>query len=484
MPAITKRYTLSGIAAACILVTLLAGSARASEHKLINFTRAAGVPTGAWCWYQDERVVIDTDHPNGPMMLMGSVSFSRTDAFEHGDIDLLWHNLRTGEAGAFELHDRLQPDDHDVPALHIRDDGRYVAIYSTHSSDRIMRWRVSTHPHDPTAWEPEQTYENKVIICYSNIFKLADRDGVHQLYNFSRSDDSDPNYFVSSDRGDTFRYGGKLLTGPDGNTARGQRPYMKYASHTPEKLHFLLTDGHPRDEDNSIYHGYMSRERLHRTDGLVLGSVSRRRVSSHLAPDFTTVLATGAKFNGVEMRHAWTIDLHLDPHGHPVAAMSARANNSDLDHRFLYGRWDGSKWNVFEIAKAGGYLYKFENDYTGLMAIHPDNPDIIFISSPIDPRDDAQLQHYEIFMGRTPDKGATWAWAPVTWNSNADNLRPIVPIWKPGKTIVTWLKGGLNTYADWDSQIVGYIMDTEDLDDMVVPGQISVTRKAMSPDKP
>ena len=66
------------------------------------------------------------------------------------------------------------------------------------------------------------------------------------------------------------------------------------------------------------------------------------------------------------MRRAWTIDVAIDELGLPYALFQARANDSNLDHRFFYARFDGSAWSVNEIAKAGGYLYAAEDDYTGL----------------------------------------------------------------------------------------------------------------------
>lgn len=468
---------------AAVMVMASAGS-RSLADDLIQFTGVPDAPNGAWCWYQDERVVVDTERPGGPMLLMSTVSFARQGDPDHGDIDLLWYNVATGERGAFELHDRLEADDHDNAAVYIRPDGRYLAVYSKHSTDKLVRWRVSTHPHDPTAWEPERTYENRSSVCYANLFLLDEPGGGQRLYNFSRSDGFHPNYFFSTDQGGTWRYGGKLLTGPGGNETRGQRPYLKYAVHGTEALHFIATEGHPRQEDNGVYHGFLSRGKLHHSDGAAVGPLSTERTSPYRSPEFTTVLAKGAKFNGVAMRHAWTIDLHVDADGYPYAALTARADNIDTDHRFLYARWDGQRWKVYEIARAGAYLYKKENDYTGLVALHPRDPDVLFISTPVDPRDDRRLAHYELFKGVTADGGASWAWTPVTWDSGADNLRPVVPVWDEENTALIWLKGRIKTYTSWDSQVVGRIVKTAELEGLAVANERTVRRPAIPADPP
>ena len=105
---------------------------------MITFTGVTGAPNGAWCWYQDERAIVDTEHPHSPMLLMSTVSFSRPGEHEHGDIDLLWYNFATGERGAYGLHDRLEADDHNAAALYLRPDGKYLAIYIRHGPSALV----------------------------------------------------------------------------------------------------------------------------------------------------------------------------------------------------------------------------------------------------------------------------------------------------------------------------------------------------------
>ena len=73
--------------------------------------------------------------------------------------------------------------------------------------------------------------------------------------------------------------------------------------------------------------------------------------------------------------------------------------------------------------KAGPKLYSSEEDYTGLSALDPDDPHIIYVSTTVDPRDDkTTTPKHEIYEGVTCDNGATWNWAPLTQNSSVDNL--------------------------------------------------------------
>jgi hypothetical protein len=169
----------------------------------------------------------------------------------------------------------------------------------------------------------------------------------------------------------------------------------------------------------------------------------------------TPIFTTGTSVGGEVMRHGWTIDVAIDDAGLPYAVFQMRAQNSSLDHRFFYARFDGEDWHVNELAKAGGYLYASENDYTGLAALDPHDPDRLFISTKIDPRTEIAMPRYEIFEGVTTNGGADWTWSAITFNSTVDNLRPIVPKWDDEHTALLWMRGNYTTYTNYDLDIVG-----------------------------
>lgn len=98
-------------------------------------------------------------------------------------------------------------------------------------------------------------------------------------------------------------------------------------------------------------------------------------------------------------------------------------------HAFDYCRFDGTDWSYTYLGKAGYKFYSSEADYVGLAALSPNNPNVLYISTHVDPRDDTQLHKREIFKGTTTDHGKTWTWTPITWNSTRDNIRPIIPGW-------------------------------------------------------
>ena len=86
------------------------------------------------------------------------------------------------------------------------------------------------------------------------------------------------------------------------------------------------------------------------------------------------------------------VDIELDADCEPVILFSVQRDGRDLpprqggmDIRYHYALRDGKKWHENEIAYAGTRLYPFEDDYSGLGAIDPGNPDIVYISTDADP---------------------------------------------------------------------------------------------------
>ena len=417
---------------------------------LFTLTTSSTAPNGAWSWFEDERAIIDWSDPDNPLLLAGSVSSAPNGNLESGDIDLLWRNLNTGVQGEFELHDRLERDDHDSAALYLRPDGRYLAMYSRHIGDNLTRWRISTDPHDPTSWGPVQTLNNGAGTTYNNIYHLEnDNNGAGRTYNFTRAVGFDPMVQISGDHGTTWSNVGMLLTQGDG----GDRPYVRYAS-DGKKIHFISTEEHPRDFANSVYHGYVQDGKLYNSDGTVIDN--NLFDSSALSPTaLTPIFKNGSSSNGTTMNRAWTISLETDNTGNPAGIFSTRANDSSSDHRFFYSRFDGDKWHVNEFAKAGGFLYAAENDYTGLASIDPNNPNMVVVSSRIDPRSETTTSRYELYKGVTSDFGESWSWSAITENSTVDNLRPLIPEWNGQNTALTWMRGTYSAYTDWTTEIVG-----------------------------
>jgi len=443
----SRSFLTDSLGPTLAALSLLAASA--SGQDLVRGHLLTFNDNGAWSWFQDERAVVDRFTSK---ILVGSCADSSGlgGSARGGDVDVATLDLAAGRITQFELHDRLEGDDHDSPALWVRPDGRYVAMYARHNTDYASRWRVSSRAGNATAWSAEAGLTLAGRVTYSNLHHVENDRG--RTVNFTRAVNFDPNVMVSDDLGATWKWAGKLLTEGGG----GDRPYVRYTSDGRKRVDLITTERHPRDYDNSIYHGYVEGGRLLDSFGKVVDS---NILDPNGVPPsrLSLVFQAGTRSNNVAMHRAWTIDIALDKNERPRVLFQARANNSASDHRLFYARWTGSAWVWFEVCRMGAGLYSSEGDYTGLAALHPDDDDVIYVSTAIDPRNNAGLAHHEIFQGVTSDGGKTWTFTPITERSTVDNLRPIVPAWGPGRTALLWFRGLYTTYRDFDTAVVGTI---------------------------
>ncbi|MBU6398987.1 MAG: BNR-4 repeat-containing protein [Verrucomicrobia bacterium] len=423
---------------------------------------------GAWSWFMDPRVIVDHGR-----LLVGSVrangAFRDSTRPGWGDVELTVFDLGRQTVRHVKLHEHLEQDDHDAPGLLVLEDGRYLAAYSRHNQEPRMYWRVSTAPGDPLHWGPESELVTPGVrgnwsgdnFTYANPMRMSKEPG--RLYLFHRGVSQDPNYLVSDDDARSWRYGGKLFDG-----LHGYSPYAKYACNGQDTIHVVATEDHPRNHNNSLYHAFIRGGLVYGSDGHRIGPLSTGTNTTLRPWDFTRI------YQGGPGHVAWMTDIRLDPRQRPVVLFTVKRGDVGLrqgsggqDHRFHYARWDGSRWHAFEIAFAGERLYRGEEDYTGLGAIDPQDPRVIYISTDREPRTGEPLIsradgqcHHEIFRGRTRDGGQTWDWLPITANSTTENLRPIMPVWKDRRALLLWMRGGYwNNRGEWTTKVVATMLD-------------------------
>jgi hypothetical protein len=421
---------------------------------------------GAWSWFMDERVIVD----NGKLIVGSVRSLGDAKATESepdwGNVEISVYDIAAGRSGSVVLHRHLDQDDHAAPAFVVLPDGRYLAVYSKHARERKVYYRFS-EPSNALQWGEAQIFEPPGSdqqwagdnVTYSNLFRMSGGG----IYNFYRGFSHDPNYMYSGDGGATWTYGGRLLRGRDGYS-----PYLKYAFDGKNTIHFVATEDHPRNFDNSIYHGFLRDGEIHHSDGRVITKLSATTDAPLASWDLTKV------FQGDGDNVAWMADIELDGQQRPYIAFSVQKDGRGLpprqggmDLRYYYGRWDGGAWHTHEMAYAGTRLYPYEDDYTGLVALDPQDPNIVYISTDADPVAGKPLisaadgkRHYEIFRGETSDRGASWRWQPITANSTVDNLRPLVPKWKDPRTALVWMRGPayIHNNGNWTTGVVAMIL--------------------------
>ncbi|MDP6540229.1 MAG: BNR-4 repeat-containing protein [Planctomycetota bacterium] len=402
---------------------------------------------GGWCWFQDERAL-----GLGEVVVVGSVAAGRHDPQRRGDIELTFWTPSTGETRRVELHDRLELDDHDAPALLRTDDGGLLAMYAKHGSDHLMRWRRGDGVNEGAVWSEERSLaiqpDAPMGVTYANLHRGA-RPG--RVLNLFRGPGWDPNLAVSDDGGSTWRWIGQVLGGPG-------RPYLKYASAGDGTIHMIATEQHPRDFDNSLYHGLLRGRSVESSDGTPVGEVGEEPPPPEA---LTRVFAGGPD------AVAWPCDVEVDPKGRAVCVFTTQADGADerrgsggADHRFHYARLGGGGWRVHEIAFAGTRLYAGEDDYTGLAAIDPAETMTVYLSTDAHPASGEPLisetdglRHRELFRARSKDEGATWEFEALTRDSDTDQLRPVVPPGSP--RVLLWLRGTMTSYTDYAFEVVG-----------------------------
>jgi hypothetical protein len=420
---------------------------------------------GAWCWFQSERAVVDT---NASKIVIGSdASMTGTGgAPREGNVEATIFDLQSRTSQLYTLKfgasdpAAFYADDHNAPGLLVMSNGNYLAVYAGHNTEEYSYWRI----FDGTNWSPEQIYDwstqpggDDFNTTYSNPHYMA-AEG--RIYNFSRgSAHGSPNLITSDDLGQTWTYRGILATNGNVGYVNG---YFNYCGNGVDRIDFICTEYHPADYNTSIYHGYVSNAMSFKSDGTLVDSVLYDKLAP-TSPDFTRVFAANTIMPaGQTNTRCWGIDVKRYGDGTVAALFSARVNDNTTnpDHAFFYARWNGVAWTSTYLCDAGTMLYSSQTDYTGLGALCPNDPNTIFISTPTDPRNQTNLTVHEIFKGVTIDHGATWSWTPITQQSVRDNLRPIVPVWDGSDTALLWWRGTYNAdnaAQNRDTAVVGII---------------------------
>ncbi|MGM9550864.1 MAG: BNR-4 repeat-containing protein [Clostridia bacterium] len=194
------------------------------------------------------------------------------------------------------IHEKLESDDHNNPAVVILPDGRIMAVYSMHTNEAYMYYRVTKNPEDISEWNDEQFYlcksvtpddTNVYYATYPSVFMVHDDEGiigndviymgwrgVHWKPTFAKFSMPDENGKCETIMNQTqfanTTYGYSTYDGNDapnaktdgGKTDSGRRPYTKYDyDFERNKIYITFTANHPdNDKRNHIYYIYLDIE--------------------------------------------------------------------------------------------------------------------------------------------------------------------------------------------------------------------------------
>lgn len=425
------------------------------------------VANGTWTWFNDERAIVLASGA----WLIGHV---RSD----GRIAVTHFDPKTGAAAETVLNQqcRVVVDDHDNPSLTVLADGRILALYALHSleSKFYARTSLKPDPQTPADWGPERAYATPIRTCYSNTYRLSGEGD--RLFNFHRCINFNPTLSLSTDGGDTWDAPRHFIATGTGRT----RPYLRLCSDGVSRIDLIYTDGHPATSENSIYHLFYRNGAFHAADGTPVAKLEQLPLAHDSGvrgtPIYTYSAAPWRAGQGPDdylpSGRGWTWDIHYGKDGHPRVAFQVQRDevvgpgfHGDRIY-YYYARWDGARWTKRFVAQAGRPLYTTEHDYGGGMAIDPEDPNIIYLSSnaatpfnlgDVDHVPLAADERYELYRGVTTDGGLTFRWEPLTRDSKQDNIRPVVPEHHGRTEALLWLRGRYTRYTDFQTEIVARI---------------------------
>lgn len=395
-----------------------------AQHTRATFVKNTGMDSesylsatfnGSWCWFSDPRAVYyEGKHQR---TYMGWID-------NWGDIVVGFYDHKTGNIKTHVVADNIEVDDHNTPSLLFDEQGRLMVTYNLHTVQDMPLFMVKAkNPEDISEWEETQVLRfndtkfypdlgNRAKHCYTNPLKLGNEKG--KLYLFWRGHDGKPTYTTSVDNGKNWD-AGKVYFMPD-PLYKFRRPYTKIYSNSTDKIHFVFTDGHPRNEKtNSIYYAVYKNGAFYKASGEKITDIT----ALPMQPDKTDRVYNAAT-SGVK---AWNWDIAEDPaSGHPVIAYAKFPNDST--HIYCYARWDGKKWQNYELINAGKWFPETqkgktepEPNYSGGMSIDKEDPNIVYLSVNRD-------SVFEIEKWTTSNGGKTWKIEFITKGSSKDNVRP------------------------------------------------------------
>jgi hypothetical protein len=419
---------------------------------------------GAWTWFNDERSIFHQGSLFiGYVRSNGQYGVTRYDPATNQSSDMI---ISTAAS--------RQQDDHNNPSITVLPDGKLMVLYAKHLGGPQFYQRTSLVPLPATSadWGPEIVRPLTANNTYNNTYMLGGES--NRIYNFHRNINFNPTITISNDLGETWEPSVPFIEVGSG----GVRPYPRYCSNHTDRIDLIYSDGHPRDVDNSVYHMCYQAGNFRKTDGTLIDSFANLPLDHQGGQRGSVVYQFSAAAWGsgqgpddwIPDARGWTVDIHYGANGNPVCAFQVQTGTdatwSTSRIYYYYARWTGTAWQKRFIAQAGRGIYAAESDYGGGMCVDPANPNIIYISSnaanPFDLSDvdDVPLKanaRFEIYRGVTSDGGLSFSWTPVTSNSAADNLRPIIPENSPFDQTLLWFNGTYNSYTGFDTRVLAIL---------------------------
>jgi hypothetical protein len=415
------------------------------DHAGDLFQQAIVAQDAGWCWFQNPRAVVI-----GTKVWAGYVCSGYEDASKRGQVRLVEYDTQSHRSREHILLDPSYKeeadawcDDHNAPSLTILPDGSLLAAFTQHhKGNQVFFSHLRFNDEDPVleSWTVDLPGQSRVT--YSNLIYLAKE---RRLYNFFRGfgDSFKPSVMYSDDFGRTWIHSGTLVA-VDREEKR-QRPYLLAVSNGEDEIHLVFTDGHPRNQDNSLYHMVYK-------SGVGLTDSLGHRIASLETGIPSPGVATRV-FRGNVNQVAWPVELKLID-GIPrilfqVSNRAAlrKAGTAEID--FALARFEAGRWLTKYLGSGGSQLYRGEDDYSGLATMLTGNRSVI--STNRDSRSGNLRENWTLI---DPASGRS------VLGSSGDPSEQQISIHRPiavevnGSELILALRGSMKNFKSFQYQLV------------------------------
>lgn len=322
----------------------------------------------------------------------------------------------------FVLHAALggddgNPDIHDGPSVWVRPDGRIVCGYSAHHGNTPIV-RISTNVGDTSAFGSEITMGSTDAVTYVSLIYLSDES---KLYSFYRSFSGGAGrlaFCSSTNNGASWSTRTLVFS-------NGANVYRRIGTNWTDRFDVAITDTDRSDGNpSSVYHFYYDGS-YKKSDGTSAGSLPLNQADCTLVQDDSDGPAR-------------PLAVTLDGSDNPAILMAIYSSGNTIYRR---GKWNGSSWDVTEIATTIGIMDG--NRYNSAGAFEDRNPDVVWVHEKVG-------SIFEIF--RYEWTGAAWEGHQVTISSADDNGRPEAVAFGS----VIWGQGDYTSDQNFDMAVWGY----------------------------
>ena len=408
-----KRLPLATAALALAFTFALPSSGLAETTPAASYTTFA--PRGSWSSFSNSQ----------PIYRKGKIYagwLANSHSIQVGEMD-----TASGSVRIAPIAENFALSEGDNPALLALPDGRLAVFYSLRANGDLL-CRVTTQADDIGEWTPERSLgfqgPGKIGTLSATAVLLSEEKNA--IYLFWRGTDWKPFFSVSKDLGETWSAPRVLLQRPQEGQLNG--PFLKVSSDGRKRIDIAFTDGHSSFEKTNRLH-FLRYENgvFTQADGTRVGAME----DLPLDPAKCERLDEP---DGAGHDHVWDI---ASLAGH-VAIVYARDESQYAQHRtHHYLRWDGKKWFNSPIDASAQPLPRGKATETIVTpSLDHRYIDTVYLSHP-----DNGI--WEIGKWRTPDKGTSWRYEPVTRGSETNNLNPAVVRNAPrGEPYLMWLNTG------------------------------------------